>query len=54
MILYDMIYGGHGVLGMVSSDGRIQLRLPARNGEAQILLVALFRRLTIIYSESVY
>lgn len=35
MILYDTIYGGHSVLGMVSSDGRIQLRLPARNGEAQ-------------------
>jgi len=35
MILYDTIYGGHSVLGMVSADGRIQLRLPARNGEAQ-------------------
>lgn len=35
MILYDTIFGGHSVLGMVSADGRIQLRLPARNGEAQ-------------------
>jgi TolB protein len=35
MILYDTVYGGRNVLGMVSSDGRIQLRLPARNGEAQ-------------------
>lgn len=35
MILYDTVYGGRNVLGMVSSDGRVQLRLPARNGEAQ-------------------
>jgi TolB protein len=35
MILYDTLYGGRNVLGMVSADGRIQLRLPARNGEAQ-------------------
>lgn len=35
MILYDTIYGGRNVLGMVSSDGRIQLRLPARIGDAQ-------------------
>jgi TolB protein len=35
MILYDTVYGGHNVLAMVSADGRVQLRLPARNGEAQ-------------------
>lgn len=35
MILYDTRYGGRNILGMVSSDGRIQLRLPARQGEAQ-------------------
>jgi TolB protein len=35
MILYDTINSGHNELAMVSSDGRIQLRLPARNGEAQ-------------------
>lgn len=35
MILYDTVYGGRNVLAMVSSDGRIQLRLPSRNGEAQ-------------------
>jgi len=35
MILYDTVLGGRNVLGMVSSDGRIQLILPARNGEAQ-------------------
>lgn len=35
MILYDTVDSGRNVLAMVSSDGRIQLRLPARNGEAQ-------------------
>jgi len=35
MILYDTLSGGRSVLGMVSSDGRVQLILPARNGEAQ-------------------
>lgn len=35
MILYDTVYNGRNVLAMVSSDGRIQLVLPARNGEAQ-------------------
>ena len=35
MILYDTVLNGRNVLGMVSSDGRIQLFLPARNGEAQ-------------------
>jgi TolB protein len=35
MILYDTYANGRTVLGMVSSDGRIQLVLPARNGDAQ-------------------
>lgn len=35
MILFDTVYGGRNVLAMVSADGRVQLRLPARNGEAQ-------------------
>jgi TolB protein len=35
MILYDALYNGRNVLGMVSADGRVQLRMPARNGEAQ-------------------
>lgn len=35
MVLYDTIDNGRNVLAMVSADGRIQLRLPARNGEAQ-------------------
>lgn len=35
MILYETVYGGRNVLAMVSADGRVQLRLPSRNGEAQ-------------------
>lgn len=35
MILYDTFANGRNVLGMVSADGRIQLTLPARSGEAQ-------------------
>ncbi len=35
MVLYDTKVGGRNVLGMVSADGRVQLMLPARNGEAQ-------------------
>src|SRR3990167_5355972 len=35
MVLYDAIDGNRSVLAMVSTDGRVQLRLPARNGEAQ-------------------
>jgi len=35
MIMYDTLYGGRNVLAMVSVDGRVQIRLPARNGEAQ-------------------
>jgi TolB protein len=35
MILYGTIYSGRSVLAMVASDGSVQLRLPARNGEVQ-------------------
>ncbi len=35
MILYGTIYSGRSVLSMVASDGSVQLRLPARNGEVQ-------------------
>lgn len=35
MILYATQYGGRGVLAVVSIDGRIKLRLPARNGSVQ-------------------
>ncbi len=35
MVLYDTVYNGRNVLGMVSSDGRVQLVLPARDGDAQ-------------------
>lgn len=35
MLIYDTIASGRNVLGMVSADGRVQLTLPARNGEAQ-------------------
>jgi len=35
MVLYDTFYNGRNVLGMVSSDGRVQLRMPARSGDAQ-------------------
>lgn len=35
MVLYDTVYRGQNMLGMVSTDGRVQLVLPARNGEAQ-------------------
>jgi len=35
MILYETVSGGRNVLAMVSADGRVQLRLPSRNGEAQ-------------------
>ena len=35
MILYDTRAGSRNMLGMVSSDGRVQLLLPARNGNAQ-------------------
>ena len=32
MLIYATRYGGRGVLAMVSTDGRIKLRLPAREG----------------------
>lgn len=35
MVLYDTVYHGRNMLAMVSTDGRVQLRLPARDGEAQ-------------------
>lgn len=35
MILYDTFAGNRNVLAMVSADGSVQVRLPARNGEAQ-------------------
>lgn len=35
MVLYDTLVNGRNMLGMVSADGRVQLLLPARNGEAQ-------------------
>ena len=35
MVLYDTIASGKNVLGMVSADGRVQLTLPARDGDAQ-------------------
>lgn len=35
MVVYATKYRGRGVLGMVSRDGRIKLRLPAREGDVQ-------------------
>ncbi|MDF1795176.1 MAG: Tol-Pal system beta propeller repeat protein TolB [Coxiellaceae bacterium] len=35
MVIYATSYGGRGVLAMVSTDGRIKLRLPAREGNVQ-------------------
>jgi TolB protein len=35
MVLYDTYVRGKNMLGMVSSDGRVQLLLPARTGDAQ-------------------
>jgi TolB protein len=35
MVLYGTLHNGHSVLGMVSSDGKVQMRLPARNGDVQ-------------------
>ncbi|MBA3660878.1 MAG: Tol-Pal system beta propeller repeat protein TolB [Gammaproteobacteria bacterium] len=35
MILYDTVYRGRNVLAMVSADGKVQLVLPDRNGQAQ-------------------
>lgn len=35
MVLYDTVVSGRNVLAMVSSDGKVQLILPARIGDAQ-------------------
>lgn len=35
MVLYGTIDGGRNMLGMVSSDSKVQIRLPARNGDVQ-------------------
>jgi TolB protein len=35
MVLYATRQGGRGILGMVSTDGRIKLRLPSRNGDVR-------------------
>ena len=35
MVLFGTINGGTNVLGMVSSDGKVQIRLPSRNGDVQ-------------------
>ncbi|EKD53884.1 MAG: hypothetical protein ACD_60C00143G0026 [uncultured bacterium] len=35
MVLYGTLYAGRSVLAMVASDGSVQLRLPAREGEVQ-------------------
>lgn len=35
MVLYGTLYGGRSVLAMVASDGSVQIRLPARDGEVQ-------------------
>jgi TolB protein len=35
MVLYDTVSKGRNMLGMASSDGRVQLILPPRQGEAQ-------------------
>lgn len=35
MVLYDMMNGSRSVLGMVSSDGRVKLMMPSRDGDAQ-------------------
>lgn len=35
MVLFGTLSGGRSVLGMVATDGSVQLLLPARNGEVQ-------------------
>jgi TolB protein len=35
MVMFGTLYNGQSMLGMVSNDGKIQVRLPARNGEVQ-------------------
>lgn len=44
MVIYATQYGGKGVLAMVSTDGRVQLRLPARDGNVQEPAWSPFRR----------
>jgi len=35
MVLFETVYNGRTVLGMAATDGSVQIRLPARNGEVQ-------------------
>lgn len=35
MVLFGTLYNGRSVLGMVATDGSVQIRLPGRNGEVQ-------------------
>lgn len=35
MVVYASHYGGQGVLGMVSTDGRVRLRIPEQQGNVQ-------------------
>lgn len=35
MVLFGTVSGGRSVLGMAATDGSVQIRLPARNGEVQ-------------------
>lgn len=35
MVLYGTYYNGRNVLGMVATDGSVQLRMPARDGDVQ-------------------
>lgn len=35
MVLYGTFYNGHNVLSMVATDGSVQLRMPARDGDVQ-------------------
>jgi TolB protein len=35
MVLFGTLSRGRNVLGMVATDGSVQLLLPARNGEVQ-------------------
>jgi TolB protein len=35
MVLFGTVSNGRSVLGMVSSDGKVQMRLPARDGDVQ-------------------
>lgn len=35
MVLFATVHGNRGVLGVVSADGRVQLRLPSREGDVR-------------------